>query len=69
MSKTKIKLGDSFQKETTRIHLRRLFPFLKKEYRKLDSKELKKLDVLHELFGSDEKSLVKLKVVYEYQNI
>lgn len=69
MSKIKIPLGDSFKNETHRIHLKRLFPFLEKEYRKLDKKELSKVEVLHELFGNKENDISKLKAIYEFQNI
>lgn len=69
MRKTKIKLGDSFQKETNRIHLRIFFPFLRKEYRKLDKKELNRKETLHELFGQEETDMEKLKIIFEYQNI
>ena len=69
MSKTKVNLGDSFQKETHRIHLKRLFPFLSQEFRQLSKSELNKLEVLHELFGSKETDLEKLKVLFNYQSI
>ena len=69
MRKTKIKLGDSFQNETNRIHLKRFFPFLKKDFRKLDKKELNKKEVLNELFGEHETDMEKLKIIFEYQNI
>jgi len=57
------------QKETTRMHLRRFLPYLKKEYRKLEKKELRKKETLKELFGNDETSIEKLKVIFHYQNI
>ena len=69
MTKTPIKLGDSFAKETNRIHLRRLVPYLKKEYRTLDKKELTKIETLNELFGAEENDISKLKVVFDYQSI
>ena len=69
ITKTKIQLGDSFQKETHRIHLKRLFPFLSQEFRQLNKSELNKLEVLHELFGSKETDLEKLKVLFNYQSI
>lgn len=69
INKTKIPLGDSFAKETNRIHLRRLFPFLTKEYRTIDKKEINKTETLHELFGPKETDLEKLKVVFQYQSI
>lgn len=56
-------------KEKTRMHLRRFFPYLKVEYRKLDKKELKKTDTLKELFGNDETNIQKLKVIFDYQNL
>lgn len=67
--KNKIPLGDSFKKETNRIHLRRLFPFLKNEFRKINKSELNKIEVLHELFGSKETDLEKLKILFNYQSI
>jgi hypothetical protein len=57
------------QKETQRMHLRRFFPYLKIEYRKLDKKELRKKETLKELFGDAETNLEKLKVVFNYQNL
>ena len=69
IKKTKIKLGDNFQRETNRMHLKRFFLFLKKEYRQLNKTDLKSEKVLKELFGDKEDDLNKLKVVYEYQSI
>ena len=69
MTKTKIQLGDSFQRETNRIHLKRFFPFLNKTYKPLVKADLKKAEVLKELFGDQEKDFNKLKAVYEYQSI
>ena len=57
------------QKETNRVHLKRLFPFLNNEYRPLDKKELTKITTLHELFGPTETDMEKLKVIFEYQNL
>jgi len=54
---------------TQKLHLRRLFPYLKTEYRKLDKKELRKKETLKELFGDAEKNLEKLKVIFDYQNL
>ena len=51
-----------------KIHLRRFFPYLKTEYRKLDKKELKKKETLKELFGDAETNIQKLKVIFDYQN-
>ena len=68
-TKTKIPLGDNFQRETNRKHLKRFFPFLHKEFRTLDKKELNKIEVLNELFGPAETDLHKLKVVFDYQAI
>jgi len=56
-------------KETQKLHLRRFFPYLKIEYRKLDKKELKKKETLKELFGDAETNLEKLKVIFDYQNL
>ena len=52
-----------------KIHLRRFFPYLKTEYRKLNKKELRKKETLKELFGDDETNIEKLKVVFDYQNL
>jgi len=54
---------------THKLHLRRFFPYLKTEYRKLDKKELKKKETLKELFGDAETNIEKLKVIFDYQNI
>lgn len=69
MRKTKIPLGDNFDKETHRKHLRRFFPFLYQTFRPLEKKELTKAETLKELFGETEKDFNKLRAVYEYQNI
>ena len=69
IKKTKIKLGDNFQRETNRMHLKRFFQKIKKEYRQLNKTDLKSEKVLKELFGDKEDDLNKLKVVYEYQSI
>jgi pyruvate-formate lyase-activating enzyme len=55
--------------ETKKMHLRRFFPYLKNEYRKLNKKELRKKETLKELFGDAETNLEKLKVIFDYQNI
>jgi len=52
-----------------KIHLRRFFPYLKTEYRKLNKKELKKKETLKELFGDAESNIEKLKVIFDYQNL
>jgi hypothetical protein len=52
-----------------KIHLRRFFPYLKTEYRKLDKKELRKKETLKELFGDAETNIEKLKVIFDYQNL
>lgn len=54
---------------TQKIHLRRFFPYLKTEYRKLDKKELNKKETLKELFGENETNIEKLKVIFDYQNL
>jgi len=55
--------------KTKKMHLRRFFPYLKTEYRKLEKKELKKKETLKELFGDDETNIEKLKVIFDYQNL
>jgi len=52
-----------------KIHLRRFFPYLKTQYRKLDKKEVKKKETLKELFGDEETNIEKLKVIFDYQNL
>lgn len=69
ITKTKIPLGDSFDKETNRIHLRRLFPYLNIDYRQLDKKEINKIETLHEIFGKSETDIEKLTVIFNYQAI
>jgi len=57
------------QKETNRLHLQRLFPFLQTDYRKLNKSELKNLKTLKELFGDAETNLERLNIVFKYQSL
>ena len=50
-----------------REHLLHFFPFLKKEFRRLDKKELKNEETFKELFGNEKVDLSKLRAVYEFQ--
>lgn len=54
-------------KETTRLHLRRLYPFLKNEYRIIDKKEIGSKEVFTELFGDIPYDENHLKVLFLYQ--
>lgn len=51
-----------------RNNLKRIFPFLGNEYRKLSKDELNNEKVLKELFGEKETDLHKLEVIYKYQS-
>jgi len=50
-----------------REHLLHFFPFLKKEFRRLDKKELKNEETFVELFGKEKVDFSKLRAVYEFQ--
>jgi len=50
-----------------REHLLHFFPFLKKEFRRLDKKELKNEETFIELFGKEKVDFSKLRAVYEFQ--
>jgi hypothetical protein len=67
MAKKKIQmtdLGKSHKKE----HLRMVHPFLKKDFRTLEKKELNNPEVFAELFGNSETfDASKLRAIYEYQ--
>ena len=54
-------------KETTRLHLKRLYPFLKTEYRAIEKKELESKSVFTELFGDIPFDENRLKVLFLYQ--
>jgi hypothetical protein len=56
-------LGKSHTKE----HLNRFFPFLSKEFRKIEAEELQSEETFRELFGEEELDLNKLRVIYEFQ--
>jgi len=49
-------------------HLIHYFPFLNKEFRKLDKKELKSEKTFKELFPDESVNLSKLTAIYKYQN-
>lgn len=55
-------------KENTRLHLRRLYPFLKNEYRIIDKKEIGSKEVFLELFGNEPYNENNLRVLFLYQN-
>lgn len=58
-------LGKSNKKE----HLKMVHPFLNKEFRPIDKKELKDEKVFKELFGEEMPvEFFKLKAIYEFQN-
>lgn len=50
-----------------REHLLHFFPFLKKEFRRLDKKEIKNEETFVELFGKEKVDFSKLRAVYEFQ--
>ena len=52
-----------------REYLLHFFPFLKKEFRRLDVSEITSEEVFKELFGNEKVDLSKLKAIYEFQNI
>ena len=53
----------------TQLHLRRFYPFLKKEFRTITKKELKNKETFIELFGEAEPiKFDKLRILYLYQN-
>ena len=66
MVKEKIEMKE-LGKIHTKQHLLRLFPFLKKEFRPLDKKELKNEKTFLELFPNEDIDYSKLKAIYEYQ--
>lgn len=49
-------------------HLIHFFPFLNREFRKLDKKELKSEKTFKELFPNEETDFSKLRTLYKYQN-
>jgi len=49
-------------------HLLHFFPFLHKEFRKLDEKELQSEETFKELFPNEPIELYKLRTIYVYQN-
>ena len=56
------------QKTHTKEFLLKYHPFLKKQFRTLDKKELKSVEVFEELFpNSPSIDLYKLRAIYEYQ--
>lgn len=55
-------------KEHTKAHLKRLFPFLEKEYRAITEKEIKSKEVFKELFGEESFDEEKLRRLFLYQN-
>lgn len=52
----------------TKSHLKRLFPFLENEYRKINKDELKSKDVFTELFPGEDFDAEKLRRLFLYQN-
>jgi hypothetical protein len=55
-------------KETTRLHLRRLYPFLKQEFRTITKKEIDSEKVFKELFGEVPFDSNLLQILFAYQN-
>ena len=67
MAKKKIQMND-LGKVHVKEHLKMVHPFLKREFRLLDKKELNNKEVFVELFGESEPfDASKLRAVYEYQ--
>jgi hypothetical protein len=67
MAKKKIELKE-LGKTHTKEHLRMVHPFLKKDFRVLDKKELNNKEVFAEFFGNSEPfDASKLRAIYEYQ--
>lgn len=67
MKKKNLKLQE-LGKAHTKEHLKRVHPFLRKDFRTLDYKETKSKEVFVELFGESEPvELWKLRAVYEFQ--
>ena len=61
--------GAKSVRENNRLHLKRLFPYLHKEYRTIEKSELNKIETLKELFGDGETDFQKLKVIFLYQTV
>lgn len=55
-------------KAHSKAHLKRLFPYLEKEYRMITEKETKSKEVFLELFPNEEIDLEKLSRIYYVQN-
>lgn len=68
MGKIKLPLGTSLAKRDTRLHLKRLFPFLETPYRTITEKESKSKEVFKELFGDEPFDAEKLRRLFLYQN-
>ena len=54
-------------KTHTKEHLKRFFPFLNREFRIIEAKELESEETFKELFGEEILELNKLRVIFEYQ--
>lgn len=50
-------------------HLLHYFPFLKKEFRQIEKKELKSEKTFKELFPDEVVDFSKLKAIFEYQKV
>lgn len=50
-----------------KTHLKHFFPFLHKEFRKLEEKELQSEETFKELFPNEPIELWKLKTIFVYQ--
>lgn len=67
MAKKKVELKQ-LGKQHTKDFLLKYHPFLKQNFRSLDKKELKSVEVFNELFpNSPTIDLYKLRAIYEYQ--
>lgn len=64
MAKKKIELKDLGKPKE---HLLRQFPFLRKEFRKIDKKDLNNKETFTELFGNVDYQPHFIKAIHEYQ--
>lgn len=68
MIKKKVEL-QTLGKAHTKEHFRTVIPYLRRDYRTLLKTELKSKEVFTELFGTEKFDEIKLKTIYDYQNL
>ena len=61
-------MKDKKEKSENQLHLRRILPFLEKDYRVVKKEELKSKEVFKELFGDIDFDSNMLNQLYTYQN-